>query len=146
MKIECQFIQHTFHYISVYLVLNSASLTCCPSLRTHSSNLSPRSPSSRFVVFSGIGEISFRTAILNSSMVRGLVVYSRFEVPPHDIRVITGTEIRRTCRPWKLAAQWNNALRNITERPPWMSSLYGQLRNLAGTIRSRGQFWCGEVP
>jgi hypothetical protein len=39
MNIERHFIPHTFHYISVYFVLNSAPLRSCSSLRAHSSNL-----------------------------------------------------------------------------------------------------------
>jgi hypothetical protein len=36
-------------------------------------------------------------------------VQFRLQVSPKEI--ITGREIRRTCRPWTLAAQWNNMFR-----------------------------------
>jgi hypothetical protein len=66
-------------------------------------------------------------------------VQFRFEVPPKEI--ITGREIRRTCRPWKLAAQWNNVLRKrFPNDPPWLFSLHGRLHHLPGTTWSRAQF------
>jgi hypothetical protein len=76
MKTEYHFIPHTFYYDSAYFVLNSTSLRCCPSVRTHSFNLARRFPTARLAIFSGIAEICFRIAILRSLMVRGLVVYT----------------------------------------------------------------------
>jgi hypothetical protein len=76
MNTECHFIPYTFHFVSVYFVLNSTSLRCCPSLHRHSSELARRFPSARLAMFSGIAEICFRIAILRSAMVRGLVVYA----------------------------------------------------------------------
>jgi hypothetical protein len=66
MNIKCHVIPHTFHYISVHFVLNSASLA----------SLSRRFTSARLAMFSGIAEICIRIAILRSSMIRGLVVYA----------------------------------------------------------------------
>jgi hypothetical protein len=120
MHIECHFIR-TFHYVSVYFILNSPSLNCCPSLHTRSSNLARRFPTALLAMSSGIAEICFRIAILRSSMVCVLVVYTSAEATPKDI--IRDRDIRRTCTPWKLTAQWNYVLRKS-----FLNDLYGCCR------------------
>jgi hypothetical protein len=47
-----------------------------PIISYHSSNLARKFPSASLAMFSGIAKICFRIAILRSSMVRGLVVYT----------------------------------------------------------------------
>jgi hypothetical protein len=130
MNIECHFIPHTFHYVSVYFVLNNTSLRCCSPLRTHSSNLAHRSPSARLAMFSGISEICFRIAILRSSMVRGLVVYTFALMYPQrkwsqrDQENVQAMETHS-------ALKWHTP-ETLPERSRRMLSLYGQLHHLAG--------------
>jgi hypothetical protein len=150
MNIECHFIPHTFHNVSIHFVLNSASLRC-PSLRTHFSNLAVRFFNSPLATFSSIAEICFRIAILRTSMVHYPVMYTfALRYPPKEI--ITSREIRITCRPWKFASHWNDVLRkyfpnDLHRCSRCMGSCtillepYG--RELSSTTT---QFWYEEVP
>jgi hypothetical protein len=67
-------------------------------------------------------------------------IHFHFEVPPKEI--ITGREIRRTCRPWTLTAQWTDILRKH-----FPNDLYGCSCTilLVVTICSRAQFYDDSV-
>jgi hypothetical protein len=72
-------------------------------------------------------------------------VHFRFEAPPKH--TITGREIRRTWRPWKLASQWNNALRKYFPNDIHVCSRsMSSCTILLELSSTTTQFWCEEVP
>jgi hypothetical protein len=130
MSIECHFLLHTFHYVSVNFVLNSTSLTCCPSLHTRSSTL--------LAVFPLLSSPCF---------------WYRWNFLPNWDLVVYTFALRYPQRKWSQAERLGeraghgssprsdiSSPQASPERPPWMLSLYGQLHHLAGTIWSTTQF------
>jgi hypothetical protein len=92
-----------FYYVPVYFVLNSVSLRCCPSLRTlfkPCSKVSQCSPRHAFWYHWNLLP-NCDLEIIDGACSR--CVHYRFEVRLKEI--VTGREIRRTCRSWNLAVQ-----------------------------------------